>query len=271
MLDVIITVHDQQIIIDFEKVNKYRNLPKYRYAFVGQGECNLIRNLPNVVIVRELADNIEHYKHLVDFTAWYAIARNDLTEGDFVALLQYDTAISTDFYEKTVECITTHPDRILGYQEWPILDENFIDNNMGYKPLADALYKVYGVDLRLLVDNYVAGSTDRSWPSSNNLAMSRGQLARYIDWITPMIDLLGPDVYSGHSVERSVKIYCIINNISNIYPARLVHHYQLNSHGTQGFAVDFTRELARVANNELPKKGKSSFIDKIRRFLAGPF
>lgn len=269
MLDVIITVHDQQIIIDFEKFKKYRNLPKYRYAFVGNGEYDMIKNFSNVVVIREQKHNIEHYKNLVDFTAWYAVARNKLTNSDFIALLQYDTAISHDFYVKTLDLVTKYPDRIIGYQEWPILDENFIDNNVGYQPLADALAATYGVELRSLVDNYIARSEDRSWPSSNNLAMSTILLTKYVDWVLPMIDQLGPDTYSGHSVERSVKIYCIIAGIINMYAPELAHHYQLNSHGTQGFAVDFSMELVKVAHNELPRSRKNLIIDSIKRFIAG--
>ena len=269
MLEVIITVHDQHIIIDFEQTQKYRGLPKYRYAFVGMGPCDLIRHLPNVIIMRELEHHIEHYKHLVDFTAWYAVAKNNLTTCDYVALLQYDTAIAPDFYNKSLDFISRHPDMILGYQEWQILDENFIDNNVGYKPLAEALDQAYGVNLRTLVDTYVTQGKDRSWPSSNNLALSKGRLSQYIDWFTPMIDQLGPNMYSGHSVERSIKIYCIINCVENFYASDLAHHYQLNSHGTQGFTVDFDKELMKVANNELPERQKETFITKIKRLLSG--
>lgn len=269
MLDVIITVHDQQIIVDFEKAQKYRTLPKYRYAFVGDGECNLIRNFTNVVVIRELEHNIEHYKNLVDFTAWYAISRNNVTQSDYVALLQYDTAITPDFYAKTSELIAKNTGKIIGYQEWSMLDENFIDNNVGYAPLAEALAAAYGMNLRSLVDDYIALNNDRSWPSSNNLALSMSRLKNFVDWFSPMIDLLGPHTYSGHSVERSIKIYGIIAGVAIMYAPELAHHYQLNSHGTQGFAVDFSNEIVKVAYNKLPKTKKNIIINTIRRFIAG--
>lgn len=251
-LEVVITVHDQQIVLDFEQHKKYRNVPKYTYAFVGRGDCDKIRHLSNVVIVRELQDNIEQYKNLVDFTAWYAFVRNKLIQSEFVALLQYDTAISPSFYKQTLAYLTKEPTKMLGYQKWPILDANFIENNIGAAPLADALRATYGVDLYHLVARHVEAKGDIGWPSSNNLAMSTKLLSEYVDWFSPMIQLLGPNLYSGHSFERSLKIFCILKNVENIYAPQLAHHYQLNSHGTQGFSVDFEKELMRVTSNELP-------------------
>lgn len=252
MLDVVITVHDQQIVLDFEQHGKYGNLPKYTYAFVGARDCEKIRHLPNVVIVRELPDNIEQHKNLVDFTAWYAFVRNGLIGSEFVALLQYDTAISPRFYEQTLARLTREPEKVLGYQKWPILDANFIENNVGAAPLADALRSAYAVDLRRLVSRHVEDRGDIGWPSSNNLAMSAKVLSDYVSWFSPMIELLGPNLYSGHSVERSIKVFCILRGVEAIYAPQLAHHYQLNSHGTQGFSVDFQAEIMRVAGNELP-------------------
>ena len=252
MLEIVITVHDQKIVLEFERLGKYSDIPKYTYAFVGMGNCELIRHLRNVIVVRDLPDNIEQYKNLVDFTAWYAFAKNSLIQSKFVALLQYDTAISPKFYEQTLAYLTKEPAKMLGYQKWPILDANFIENNVGAAPLADALRVAYDADLYQLVERHVEAKGDIGWPSSNNLAMSSKLLSEFVDWFSPMIQLLGPNLYSGHSFERSMKIFCILNNVENLYAPQLAHHYQLNSHGTQGLSVDFEKEIKRVASNELP-------------------
>lgn len=254
MLDVLITVHDPKIILDFERHKKYKRLPKYRYAFVGAANCDEVRHLPNVIVMRELTHNIEHYKNLVDFTAWFAYSRNKLATENFVSLLQYDTAISEDFYEKTLAVLMRDAHKMLGYQAWPIADANFIASNIGVPPLSDALAKVYGVDLEQLVAKHVQMTGDLSWPSSNNLAMSAQLLDEFVNWFSPMIDYLGPNVYSGHSFERAIKVFCVMNGVENIYAPECAHHYQLNSHGTQDFFVDAQAELLRVAENVLPKK-----------------
>lgn len=253
MLEVIITVHDQQIVLDFEQHGKYRALPSYTYAFVGARDCEKIRHLPNVVIARELPENIEQHPNLIDFTAWYAFIRNGLIRSEFVALLQYDTAIAQDFHQQTLARLTREPASMLGYEKWPILDANFIRDTAGRAPLADALHAVYGVDLDQVVSAYVDTHGDTGWPATDNLAMSAKLLADYVDWFEPMAKRLAPSPYAGHAFERSFKIFCILKEVENIYAPRLAHHYQLNSHGTQGFSVDFEKELSRVAGNELPK------------------
>jgi hypothetical protein len=256
MLEVIVTVHDQNIILAFESAGKYRHVPKYTYAFVGAGDCDKIEHLSNVIIVRNLPDNIEQYKNLVDFTAWYAFVKNNLIGSPYVALLQYDTAITDDFYTSTVDKLQNKSDFLLGYQFWEMMDENFLSNNVGAKPLFDALLDAYGVDLYQMIEAHIAQFGDDGWPSSNNYATSHDVLRRYVQWLEPMISSLGPNLYSGHSIERSIKMFCMVAGINISYAADLAHHYQLNSHGTQGFTVDFKKQIKKVANNTRPESNK---------------
>jgi hypothetical protein len=54
----------------------------------------------DVIIVRDLPNNIEYEKSLLTFTAWYAIIKNDLFKDDeHLCLLEYDVKLSENFKE----------------------------------------------------------------------------------------------------------------------------------------------------------------------------
>ena len=67
--------------------------------FVGLNTLNKTI-YPDVIIVRDLQDNIEYEKSLLTFTAWYAIIKNDLFKDDeHLCLLEYDVKLSENFKE----------------------------------------------------------------------------------------------------------------------------------------------------------------------------
>ena len=71
MIETFITVHDQDIIIDYENSNKYSCLNKYRYLFVGDRDISKIKHLQNVIVGRNLEFNIEKFNYFCDYTSWF--------------------------------------------------------------------------------------------------------------------------------------------------------------------------------------------------------
>ena len=124
---VVVTIHDQELLLEFEARKKFENLgDNYLYVFVGARPCDKIRDLENVIIARELADNLEKYNYLVDFTSWYACIRNAIDLAEYVCLIQYDVNLSRNFLDESQTILDAHPQSIVGYQPMLMSDRNFI-------------------------------------------------------------------------------------------------------------------------------------------------
>ena len=243
------TIHDQDLLLAYEAEGKFSEIGKsVVYLFVGHGKTDKIIDLPNVVIARKLAQNIENYKYLVDFTAWYAIARNQIETFDYVALLQYDVSISEDFITKSQAALDSNRDAIVGYVPLDMSDRNFIRDNMGYKPLEIACRKVYGIEIGPLLKTHIKLAHDKNWPSTNNVAMHRHTLEDFVRWFTPLAMSMGNEKPVGHAFERAIKLYSILSGRGNLYLCDVLSHFQMNSHETQDFKKDkstFHRLLAK--------------------------
>ena len=75
-IGVVITIHDQELLLAYEAQKKFSGVgTPLTYMFVGSGPADKISTIPNVIIARNLPNNIEDHKYLVDFTSWYALVR----------------------------------------------------------------------------------------------------------------------------------------------------------------------------------------------------
>ena len=123
---------------------------------------------------------------------------------------------------------------IFGYVPYSITSYDFIGNKTYSKPLNESVFNVYNVNIFDLVSVYLkANPQDNLWPSSNNVAMSKKQLRSSQNGLNPFCFTWETKNYSGHSMERSLKIYYIINEIKNSYIKNKLIHHQLDSHETQ--------------------------------------
>ncbi len=266
-LCIYITVHDQNIIVDYEDSNKFSKLKNnYKYVFVGNRSIDKLIGMNNVIIARNLNSNIESYNYLVDFTAWFAIVNNGIINSEFVSLIQYDTSISDNFFTDTIEKMNQNPHSILGYAPHLMKDRNFIKDNMGFRPLRASIKKIYNVDIIELIksDNW---KKDKYWPSTNNICLRNDILSDFVSWFTPVAIEIGNIIPAGHAFERAIKFYCLIKNIDNVYAPNILEHFQLNSHETQNFNRSLSDYSNLLANNEFSKP--ESRIDRMKKFLMG--
>jgi hypothetical protein len=233
MIETFITVHDQDIILRNEESQKYSNLSKYRYVFVGDRDTSKITHLDNVIFAKNYKDNIEHLNYFLDFTSWYLITKNSLIETDMISLIQYDTDITPTFEDETIKSLNENLNSILGYAPYPIAFCDFLKCNMGTEPLNISLTNVYNLNLYDVVDEHVKTTSDTLWPSTNNIATTKLILEKLVHWFEPIVHDMGNFKYSGHSFERAIKIFSIVNKINNPYLDSVLTHYQLDSHKTQ--------------------------------------
>lgn len=233
MIETFITVHDQDIVLKNEESQKYANLTKYRYVFVGNNDVSKITHLDNVIFAKNYEDNIEHLNYFLDFTSWYLIIKNDLIKTDFVSLIQYDTDIKNSFEIETINNLNSTPNSIIGYVPYPMAYCDFLDCCKGTELLDNSLTNVYNLKVYDVVDEHIRKTSDTLWPSSNNIATTKSILEKLVNWFEPMVYDMGNLKYSGHAFERVIKIFSIINNIENSYVNDVLIHHQMDSHKTQ--------------------------------------
>ncbi len=262
MHETFVIVHDQNKIITFEKNRFFSQFPKIRYIFVGAGDISLIKSMDNVIISRNLPDNIEKYKYLVAYTAWYSLVKNNLIRTLFVTLLEYDISLSKDFYLKSSTKLKKNPRAVIGYVPHSMGSPYFLSGNKGADILIDGVNNVYQVNIKQIIDSYIKNTGDNTWPSTSNISMSSETLRNFVKWFTPISILIRNDKNCGHSFERAVKIYCILNNIKNYYISDVLKHYQLDSHCTQQNSPDTIKSKYKFL-----RRLKLRFLKKFLKYL----
>ena len=230
-----VTIHSQDLLLDYEAANKFAGQSPVTYLFVGMGAVDKLAGLGNVIIARDLPDNIENMKFLVDFTSWYACVQNNLLEDGLVSLIQYDVSIQSDFSEVSQRALAGNLDGILGYSPVEMRNRNFIRDNMGFAPLRDACRTVYGIDVKAVLNTFMKHGPDPMWPATNNVAMHTDTLRDFVRWFTPLAHAMGNEKPVGHSFERAIKLFAVLTARTTTYDTSVLSHFQLNSHGTQDF------------------------------------
>ncbi|NDG14028.1 MAG: hypothetical protein EB124_12945, partial [Betaproteobacteria bacterium] len=123
-----ITCHDQDIIKANIESGKFDSLGNIVFMFVGKGEVDKIKDLPNVFIVRDLPYNIEDYPNFTAFTAWYAIWKNDLCKSKYINLLEYDVNIKENYGFFLKNMLKGSDSKIVGYFPLQMSNYQYVNN-----------------------------------------------------------------------------------------------------------------------------------------------
>jgi hypothetical protein len=209
-----IFVHDQQIVLDYIAADKFRQLPDVKYCFLGHRDVDQIEHLPNVIIARNLPNNIEHLPNLVAWTGWYAVLHNDLIYADLVNLFEYDVNVVGEWEQPNEPC---------GYFSHPTADEIWWNYN-GIRPALLCLFE--------FIEN--TNFTDAvNLPMTSNYTLTKEDALSFV-WLLlysqerERIDF--SDIQTGHITERFASF---LYTYLSINKGRLTHLYA-DSHGTQG-------------------------------------
>jgi hypothetical protein len=198
-----IFVHDQQIVLDYIAAGKFSDLPDLKYVFLGMRPTEQIEHLPNVIIARDLPDNIEHYPNLVAWTGWYALVRNDLIKTDLVNLFEYDVNVVGEWVQHFEHCAY-----------------------FGHHGTDEVWWNYNGI--RSEVQKFARGFYKQSTiPMTSNYTLCFDEIA---DVVNQIGSINKTSQQAGHVAERLCSFL-----LSNRYvlPNRLTHLYA-DSHGTQG-------------------------------------
>jgi thymidine kinase len=247
-LETFIFVHDQNIIIEFEKHQKFSNIGNYKYVFLGKGDIEKISDKENIIIARNYEDNIEQYPLFTSYTGWYLLWKNNLITTDYINLFEYDVILSDNFTDETSKLINGETEMI-GYVPFLINHFQFIDNPEWNEYLLPAMKDIYNVDLKLFYNQILKFNPNSVWTTTSNTTFKKEIFNEFNEWFLPISEKIKETKTCGHAYERAISHFAYLNNKKLIITNRLLKHLQLNSHCTQEHQVDFEKELNKLYYN----------------------
>ena len=228
-MQIFISVHNQDLILQLEKNRCFRNIKNYKYLFLGNRPIDKLESFKErVIIARDLPDNIENEKALYDYTGWYALVKNNLIKEKFFVVVQYDCYLKENFEKIVNEALKTFPDKFIGFQPNSNLCNFWVPEQFSHS-LAQACKKIYNIDIKEAV-NKAYSSGDTIWTGGGTFAGSKKWLENFINWVEPMKSIIINDKMAAHNIERSIKIFNVVNNIKEIYLPDCLEHIFNCSH-----------------------------------------
>jgi len=217
-LDYFIVCHDQEII-NQQKLLKTRP-SDCRWLFVGNKNTENLDS--STIICKNLEKNIEEYPYLCSFTAWLAVAKNNLAKSNNITLIEYDTIVKSNNpsyyqlnYDNQIICYSiTLFDHYVFYKSTPWLEIS--------------LKQIYGINLQQFVKDHK--NHYKFWPTTTNITLSKDILNRFVDWFLPMTKIFRHDPLGAYVHERAFFVFCVLNKIDISYSNKAIDHSQIASH-----------------------------------------
>lgn len=244
-----IFIHDQDILLDYLRVNKFKNLKDLKFVYLGNGDVSKIEKLENVIISRNLTHNIEQYPKFTSFTGWYSLWKNNLINSDYVNLFEYDVNIVSNFSEIQEESILRQSPEFIGYIPYPVNSYDYIQNINWVKDIIPAIKEIYSIDIYEVIKNLLSQNLNSMWSSTSNSTFKTKIFFEYMKWFEPIIDFLKNSNTCGHSHERSISFFYFTQNKKVKLIPRIMSHLQLDSHKTQGHFVDMDSSIKKLLEN----------------------
>ena len=243
-----ICVHDQNIVLDYEKNSKFSILKNYRYVFLGDRPTDLIQNNPKVIIARKYETNLEDYPYFTAFTGWYLLWKNNLITTKYITLLEYDTLVNENF-EQIISKMIYENKPMIGYVPVSVNNYHYIDNNDWVEHIFKAINDVYKLNIQSKLKTLISKNPNLSWSSTSNVTFRNDIFNDFMKWFEPLIPHLKETQTSGHAFERAVSFYYFIKNKEMVLTNGVIKHIQMDSHKTQGHNVDFDKNMTNLINN----------------------
>ena len=228
-----IFVHDQNIILDFIKHNKFEKIKNLTYVFVGKNDSSLIKDLTNVIICNQLKYNIEEFPKLTSFTGWYSIWKNELyDDSEYINLFEYDVNLDNNF----IEILQSNLDSdIIGYIPFSVHNEAFLKTPMWCDDLVKSISKNYNLDSLSFIKNL---PSNKLCSMTSNHTFSLTKFKEYMEWMSLIVDDLKISPMAGHQTERSISLFYLIKKLNYKIIPNILFHFQFDSHKTQNISQD---------------------------------
>ena len=245
-----ICVHDQNIILDYEKSSKFSVLKNYRYIFLGDRPTDLIQNNSKVIIARNYEFNLEDYPYFTAFTGWYLLWKNKLTTTKYVTLLEYDTIVTENF-EQIISKMIYENKPMIGYVPVSVNNYHYIQNKNWVEHIFKGISDVYKMNIETKLKSIISKNPNLNWSSTSNVTFRNDIFNDFMKWFEPLIPHLKDTKTSGHAFERAVSFYYLIKNKEMVLTNGVIKHVQMDSHKTQGHSIDFEKNMSNLINNTI--------------------
>jgi hypothetical protein len=247
-LETFIFIHNQDLIVEFENKNRFSNLKKYKYVFLGNSETNKIENNEKVIIAKNYKNNLEEYPYFTAFTGWYLLWKNNLINTEYVNLFEYDAILHKNIEQIESKIIYDNPDMI-GYIPVATSNFHFINNKDWVEDIFLAIKKVYNVDMEKQIRRLLQIKPNMFWSSTNNVTFKREVFNEYIQWFEPLISYIKDTKTCGHAQERAISFFYLTKNKKMVLTNGIIEHLQMDSHKTQGHYVNYEESINKLMNN----------------------
>jgi hypothetical protein len=248
LCETFIFVHDQNLILSFEDMNKFRSLYSYKYVFLGDRPVDKIQHLDNVIFAKNYEDNLEQYPLFTSYTGWYILWKYNLIKTKYVNLFEYDIVLDEHF--------STHQSRFLsdglqmvGYVPFPMAHYQFVANPEWNEHILPTINKLYKFDVLSYVNRVVSQNPKALWSSTSNTTFRLDIFNEYMKWFQPIANQIKETKTCGHAHERSITYFTFIKNKKMMLTNGLLKHMQLDSHKTQGHFVNQEEQLKKLFEN----------------------
>jgi hypothetical protein len=243
-----ISVHDQDLILDFEKNNKFKTFKNYFYLFLGKRNIDKIEHLSNVIIARNYENNLEEYPLFTSFTGWYIVWKYNLLKTKYVNLFEYDVVLN-EFLPQIQTKIFYDNHDMIGYVPFPTSNYHFINNPDWVENILPAIKKVYNFDMEKHLRRLMQIKPDLLWSSTSNTTFKKEIFQEFMEWFEPLIPYLKDSKTCGHAHERAISFFYLSKNKRMVLTNGLLQHLQMDSHKTQGHPVDYEKNLEKLLTN----------------------
>jgi hypothetical protein len=235
-IETFIFVHDQQIILDFKKNSKFKEVENLKYVFVSNNPCDKIEDMEDVIIAKKYDDNIEKYNRtLLAYTGWYLLWKNNLITADYINLFEYDIILPSNFSQTIKSIIDTDNFDVIGYIGLSSKHVLFLKTENVSGPLVRSIIKNYNIDPIQIADNLPT----RTISVTFNHTLKKETFKNFIEWMEPIINDVKEDRMAGHFPERALPFYYMFNNLNIKLLEGCITHFQMDTHNTQGKPKNF--------------------------------
>jgi hypothetical protein len=245
-----IFIHDQDLLLEFESINKFGGFNDYKYVFVGNRPVDKIDHMTNVIISRNYEGHLEGYPQLTSFTGWYTLWKHNLIDSEYVNLFEYDINYVPDF-EPTLHKFYYEKSEMIGYIPFPAHHNMFVRHKPFIHGLFNAIKQVYGMDISKTINDAIDTKAITNWSATSNTTFRKDVFEKYMEWFLPLVGLIKDDKNAGHYHERSITIFSMMNKKKFLLTANFIKHFQMDSHKTQGHQVDNESIMQKLTANEM--------------------
>jgi len=166
-INVIFVAHTMDIVLQLNR--QYVNP---HILFVGSKTTYSTENT-NIIIVRDLPNNIEHEGRLLTFTAWYAVVHNNLySDSSHLCILEYDVQVVSDtFCDNLKQCVDAGTD-IIGFS---------YDNTNFLSDITESVLTDY-LNMKGIDPTPMCSNPTFCWLCSTNLCVTTDFLKKFVQW-----------------------------------------------------------------------------------------